>query len=229
MAVLNEWLVFSLILFVIWFIIFIFNRRVRNEMLIVSLFTMPFGLTEPLFVPEYWSPPSLFNLAVNTGFDIESLIFSFAIGGIGSVIYESVFKVRHKKIDYSKLKPFRYRLHLLVIISSLPVFLALLFFTSLNSIYSTSIAMFIGALSTVICRPDLKKKIFVGGLLFLGLYFLFFSFFNLIYPYAIERYWNLSVISGILILGVPLEELIFAFTFGLMWSSIYEHVKGYKI
>ncbi|PIN93121.1 hypothetical protein COU56_03855, partial [Candidatus Pacearchaeota archaeon CG10_big_fil_rev_8_21_14_0_10_31_9] len=59
----------------------------------VSLLTMPFGLTEPLFVPEYWSPPSLFNLAVKTGFDIESLIFCFAVGGIGTVIYELFFRV----------------------------------------------------------------------------------------------------------------------------------------
>lgn len=46
---------------------------------------MPFGLTEPLFVPEYWMPPSLFDLALNTDFDIESLIFYFGIGGIGAV------------------------------------------------------------------------------------------------------------------------------------------------
>jgi hypothetical protein len=43
---------------------------------------MPMGLTEPFFVPEYWTPPSLFNLTEKTGFDIESLIFSFAIDGI---------------------------------------------------------------------------------------------------------------------------------------------------
>jgi hypothetical protein len=49
---------------------------------------MPFGLTEPLFVPRYWDPPSLFNLAATTGFDIESLIFCFAIGGIGAVLYD---------------------------------------------------------------------------------------------------------------------------------------------
>ena len=51
------------------------------------MFTTPFGLTEPLFVPEYWLPPSLFDLAENTGFDIESLIFCFAIGGMGAVFY----------------------------------------------------------------------------------------------------------------------------------------------
>src|SRR3989344_3479519 len=101
MVIFNEWLIFSLILFVIWIIIFIFNKS-RKEMLIVSALTMPFGLTEPFFVPEYWSPPSLFNLAANTGFDIESLIFSFAIGGIGSVLYETIFKSGHEKIHIKK-------------------------------------------------------------------------------------------------------------------------------
>lgn len=50
-------------------------------MLWQACFTTPFGLTEPLFVPNYWSPPSLFDLARSTGFDIESFIFSFGIGG----------------------------------------------------------------------------------------------------------------------------------------------------
>lgn len=50
-------------------------------MLYVSFLTSLLGLTEPIFVPKYWNPPSLFNLAQNTGFDIESLLFSFGIGG----------------------------------------------------------------------------------------------------------------------------------------------------
>src|SRR3989304_9298480 len=90
MALFNEWLVFSLILFGIWFIIFLFRRNLKKEMFLVSLFTMPFGLTEPLFVPEYWNPPSLFNLAATTGFDIESLIFCFGIGGVGVVLYNVI-------------------------------------------------------------------------------------------------------------------------------------------
>jgi hypothetical protein len=36
---------------------------------------------------DYWNPPSLFDLARTSGFDIESLIFSFGIGGIGAVLY----------------------------------------------------------------------------------------------------------------------------------------------
>jgi hypothetical protein len=56
-------------------------------MMWASLFTMPLGATEPLFVPAYWSPPSLVDLARTTGFDIESFIFAFGIGGIGAVLY----------------------------------------------------------------------------------------------------------------------------------------------
>jgi|SRR3989344_1021585 len=228
MTILNEWFVFSLILFVIWIIVFIFNKG-KKEMLIVSVLTMPFGLTEPLFVPEYWSPPSLFNLALKTGFDIESLIFSFAIGGIGSIIYESIFKSKHKKMNSMEIHHKRHKYHLLSLFSPIIVFMLLFFFTGLNSIYSASLAMLAGGISAMLCRPDLKKKIIYGGVLFLILYFIFFIFFNNVYPYAVERFWNLSVLSGMLIFKVPLEELIFAFTFGMMWSSVYEHIKWFKL
>ncbi len=36
------------------------------------------------------NPRSLFELARHTGFDIESLIFAFALGGIGSVLYNTI-------------------------------------------------------------------------------------------------------------------------------------------
>jgi hypothetical protein len=67
-----------------------------------------------------------------------------------------------------------------------------------------------------------------GGFLFLAIYFFFFLVFNIAYPYAVKSFWDLSALSGILILGIPIEELIFAFSFGLMWSSLYEHFNWYK-
>src|SRR3989344_1876506 len=146
MTILNEWFVFSLILFVIWIIVFIFNKG-KKEMLIVSVLTMPFGLTEPLFVPEYWSPPSLFNLALKTGFDIESLIFCFAIGGIGTVAYEIIVKKYHKNIKNLEIK--RHKYHYFILFSPIMTFLILFIFTKLNPIYSASIAMFIGGIGTI--------------------------------------------------------------------------------
>lgn len=168
-----EWLMFSLALLAVWLVIFLANPSVRKEIFWVSLFTMPLGLTEPLFVPAYWNPPSLFNLAARTGFDLESLIFSFAIGGITGVSYEAIFKPKHLRMTKKEIHSRRHRFHRLAIISPILVFVPLYLFTQMNPIYSVSIAMFAGGVATLLCRPDLKSKIAAGGMLFTVLYFLF--------------------------------------------------------
>lgn len=223
----NEWFTFSLILLGIWFIVFFAGKKCRKKLLIVSLFTMLFGLSEPLFVPTYWHPPSLFNLAASTGFDVESLIFSFAVGGIGATLYDLIFRIRHNKMSMKDMHGRRHRYHKLALASPFIAFAILYLVTKLNPIYSATIALCIGGLATMLCRPDLSMRIIIGGFLFLTIYFIFFLSFNLAYPYALTNIWNLSSISGILILGIPLEELMFAFSFGLMWSSVYEHFNWY--
>ena len=50
-----------------------------------------------------------------------------------------------------------------------------------------------------------------------ALYFLVFAAFNLAFPGYVAAVWNLRTLSGVLLAGVPLEELMFAFTFGLYW------------
>ena len=228
-GIFNPWFVFSSIFLLIWIVIFIFVKGSRKEMFLASILTAPFGLTEPLFVPEYWSPPSLFNLALKTGFDIESLIWCFAVGGIAAVLFESVFKVKHLKISKEEMHKRKHKLHLFTLILPIPIFLVLYFATSINTIYIASISMFIGAIGAFYCRPDLKKKIFFGGLLFLVLYFMAFFLFILVYPEIVESVWNLNAISEILIFKVPLEELVFAIIFGMLWSGYYEHIKWYKL
>lgn len=64
--------------------------------------------------------------------------------------------------------------------------------------------------------------------MFATFYFIFFLIINLIFPNFINV-WNFTQISGVIILGVPLEEILFAFTFGMIWSSVYEHILGYKL
>src|SRR3989344_9697184 len=158
MAIMNEWLVFSLILLGIWLIIFLLKKSIRKKMFLVSLFTMPFGLTEQLFVPEYWDPPSLFNLAATTGFDIESLIFCFAIGGIGSVFYEMIVKRKHVKMTKHEMHAPLHKHHLLALLSPILFFLFFEMITDWNAIYIGSVAMFGGGIAALFCRPDLKKK-----------------------------------------------------------------------
>lgn len=220
------WLAGSLGLLFIWLAIFflLIRKEDRREMLIVSFWTAFLGLSEPLFVPEYWNPPTLFNLAQRTGFDIESIIFAFAVGGIASVLYEMVFKTKHEIIPLKERLKSIHRFHYFFLSLAPLIFILLTLFTKINPIYSTSIAFFVGSLGAIVCRRDLSKKVLLGGVLFLGLYFVFFVFFNLSFPGYVNEVWNFSAISGILIFGVPIEELLFALTLGMFWSSLYEHL-----
>ncbi len=218
-------------LIVIWLVIYasLGSRDKRKEMFNVSLWTSLLGFTEPIFVPAYWSPPSLFNLALKTGFDIESLIFSFGIGGIAVVLYERIFRIRHEMMPSAEHNLLRHRYHVWAIISAPIIFSVLLFTTKLNPIYSAEIAMASGGLFTWYCRPDLKKKMFISALLFLGLYLFYFLTLIATAPGYVENVWNLKAVSGVLIFGIPLEELLFATSFGFLWSSIREHFLWTKI
>ncbi|MDP3975213.1 MAG: lycopene cyclase domain-containing protein [Candidatus Jorgensenbacteria bacterium] len=225
------WLLWSLFLVLIWGIVYALlkDKESKKEMLLVSLWTSLLGFTEPLFVPAYWNPPSVFDLAARTGFDIESLIFSFGIGGIAVVIYERIFRTAHERMTPHERHLSRHRYHLFALLSAPVIFFLLLIATSLNPIYSAAIAMVIGGLFAWYCRPDLKKKMLVSAMIFLGIYFVYFLTLIAIFPGYVEQVWNLKDISGILILGIPLEELMFAISFGFLWSSIYEHFTWRKI
>lgn len=216
------WFVWASLFLVPWVLLFILFPAHRSAMIWASLFTMPFGLTEPLFVPEYWSPPSLFNLATRTGFDIESLIFCFAIGGIGAVLYNAVSGASFQQVDERYRKSPLHRHHVWAIAAPFIAF-PLLYFFPWNPIYPAFVAMVIGTVATLLCRPDLKSKSWWGGLLFTLFYWVYVEGLEIMAPGYVEIVWNLQALSGIIIINTPLEELLFAFTFGTYWAGVYEH------
>ncbi len=223
------WFIWSLIALGVWAVIYWRHPAFRTEMRRISWWTLLFGFTEPLFVPEYWSPPSLFDLATKTGFDLESLLFSFAIGGVGAVLYRLIYPARLEPMTEQQKRHPRHRLHRFILFMPVALFALLALLTPLNHIYCGVIALFVGGIATLYCRPDLKRKIWVGGMLFLSFYAVYFGSLLLVFPDYVERYWNLKALSGILVLGIPLEELLFGFTFGMYWSGLYEHLFWYRL
>jgi len=217
------WLAWSSAFLLPWLGLFIVFPRHRRVMVWASALTMPFGLTEPLFVPRYWLPPSLFDLAQRTGFDIESLIFSFAIGGVGAVLYNIVTRQDLQPVAMRERRGHRHRFHGIALAVPFLAF-PLLSLTGWNPIYPAMLAMAFGAAATVACRPDLKWKTGLGGTLFAAYYALFMALLEWSAPGYIARVWNLAALSGVAVAGLPLEELLFGFAFGAYWSGVYEHL-----
>jgi hypothetical protein len=93
-----------------------------------------------------------------------------------------------------------------------------------NPIYPGIAALFVAALASGLCRPDLWRNTLVGGLVFLPLYAVFLLGLKSLWPGYIEAVWNLGDLIAWRPAGLPLEELLFGLGFGMYWSSVYEHV-----
>jgi len=217
------YLVWSLLLLVLWLLVYLFSTETRRKMLKMSIGTLPLGLSEPLFYPQYWFPPTLFDLGWRTGLDVESLIFSFSVGGLASTLYEFWNRRRSQTVPACERHDRRHRFHRLALASPVIAFLLLELSTHWNPIYTASAALLAGAVCTVLCRPDLLDRVLKGGIVFTCFYFVFFYAMNQTHPNLVDLYWNNEQLSGIRIIGVPVEELLFALTFGAMWSGFYEH------
>ena len=217
------WLVWSSAFLLPWLALYLINPRFRPVMWRVSLATSLFGLTEPIWVPAYWNPPSLFELARRTGFDIESIIFMFAIGGIGAVLYNALTHRQFGPLSAAERRGPLHRFHRAALWVPYVLFVVL-YFLPWNPIYPAILCMAIGGIASGICRPDLKVKGLVGGAVFLVLYSIFMLGLVGLTPGYISQVWNLPALSGVLIGGIPLEELLFGFSFGWHWAGVYEHL-----
>jgi hypothetical protein len=217
------WLLWAAAFLVLWAIVFYARSSLRRRMLWAGFLTAPFGLTEPLFVPAYWNPPSLFNLAQRTGFDIESLIFCFAIGGLGVVGYSALAPVPLRRMDHHARSLPQHRWHLLALASPFFAFVAL-YFLDWNPIYPGIFALAVGAVAALLCRLDLWRNTLYGGGVFLALYAVFLLGLKWLWPGYIEAVWNVKALMDWRPAGLPAEELLFGAAFGMYWSSVVEHL-----
>jgi hypothetical protein len=217
------WLVWSSAFLLPWIALYLTSPLLRTVMWRASLVTALLGLTEPIYIPRYWNPPTLFELAQRTGFDIESLIFAFGIGGIGSALYDTLMRRDRAPVSAAERRSSRHRLHRLALLVPFLLFVPL-YLLPWNPIYPSLLSLLIGAIASIICRPDLRRGTMIGGVLFLGLYGVFMLGLRWFSRSYIEQVWNLSALSGILIAGIPLEELLFGLTFGMYWTGVYEHL-----
>lgn len=228
-----QYLVGCVILFAIWAIGFALRKDLRLPMILSGViyvivsssqffvgrllyFVLEIGV--PL-VPNYWNPNTLFDLnRITGGLSIEDALFMFIVAGIGAYLYELIF---NRKIGKRK---FRRHYSALVI----PFFIAFIFqlLFALNEIYPIIVVGVAGAVLIWNERRDLVKNSILGGATFVILYFLAFLIFNAVFPDYLKDMYILKNTSGIFLIGIPLEELMYAMSFGLFWIPMYEYLFG---
>ena len=189
-----------------------------------TLLAAPLALTSLLFVPQYWTSPSLFNLDQKIRVGIEDFLWAAAVGGIASVVGEIFLREKLGAIRKSRHKR-HYAPFVLVVI----VFVALYFGLHWKTMNATIVSFAVGGLVVGFLRRDLVPLMLTSAVSFTVLYFALFLLVLLLYPQFVQRYYNLSNLLGIGILGVPIEELLFAATGGAIWIVAYEYLFGYRL
>jgi hypothetical protein len=219
-----SYLVGALIFDAAWLACYILGKNYRTEIRWGTLISAPLALTSILFIPQYWTPPSLFNLDQKIKVGIEDFLWAAAVGGIACVVAEISLKER-----LSQLRQVARKRHYAPFVVIVAVFVALELWHSDKTIYNCIIAFAIGALVIAVLRTDLIPTMLIGVLTFTALYFVLFLIVLRLYPDFITSFYNIPHLLGIYILGVPIEELLFAGTGGAIWSVAYEYLQGYRL
>jgi hypothetical protein len=255
----NGYLFGCTLLMALWFLVYaalmITGRREEvPEFWWTSLACSTLGITEPLFVPEYWDPPSVLKI---DRWDLESFLFCFAVGGIAGVLTELPrIKAFFVWLYFAIERVIRSALRLIVVLTArrfeprllahapasrlriaddsakgrlenmilITFFLALFGATThlgINVIYDAAFTCVGTAALIAWRRPDLRWQIVGGAITFMAIYTIVLVVMDVIYPDFYD-YWNHPELSGIWLMGAPIEEFVFAFTFGLFWAPMYE-------
>jgi hypothetical protein len=219
-----SYLVGALIFDAAWLACYLLGKNYRTEIRWGTLISAPLALTSILFIPQYWTPPSLFDLDQKFKVGIEDFLWAAAVGGIACVVGEILLKE-----NLLALRKVARKRHFAPFVIVVVIFVALELWHPSKTIYNCIIAFAIGALVIAVLRSDLIPTMFTGVLSFTTLYFVLFLIVLRLYPDFITRFYNIPHLLGIYILGVPIEELLFAGTGGAIWSVAYEYVQGYRL
>jgi len=211
----------SLLFFLLWLVFFICRPDLRRKMLVMSLLTAAMGpVSEFFYLKDYWQPQFFNGWAVG----LEDLLFGFVVGGVAGVVYEEFFGKKYMKRHLSAHPHYMLGTAIFGISWMFVGNLALGF----NSIYVSTLGFIIIGTSFLIFRHDLIKDAFFSGLLMgfiaVGYYFVFTTIFDGI----IHQWWHLQNLSGVIILGAPLEELMWAFGWGFVAGPAYEFITGLR-
>lgn len=94
--------------------------------------------------------------------------------------------------------------------------------------YAALISLFVATIFILYYRRDLFVDSLMSGLLVGTITLIGFVVFLNIFPGVVEKWWLLDNLSRVFVLGIPVEELLWAFGLGAVAGPFYEFFMGLK-
>ncbi|MFA6300902.1 MAG: lycopene cyclase domain-containing protein [Candidatus Paceibacterota bacterium] len=206
----------------IWVLIFLKRKDLRQEMLLMSIMIGIVSLLTSYYwwTIDWWRPINI----TGTKIGIEDFIMGFTSGGIMATIYEIVFKRGF----------YRRKLHhhlgggLMILFLLAQTTMFLFWGVGLTSFWSGMVAMLLVAVVMLFMRKDLIMNALISGILMDAISVLFYLVIIIISPQWLNQTY-LSGLGGARLVGVPIEEFVFWFMSGLVFGPFYEYWQGERL
>ena len=208
---------------VMWGIVFFLSKGVRRDIFATSIIA---GLIGPLLeywhLQDYWHPPYTVSLHVGTlTVGLEDFLFCFSFSGSCLGLFLSNKDLR------ASMRPLNYKgLTIFALLSFLGLFLTggMVVFGGVNSLYAVTTA----ALSIGVCillqRPLwIKTAMLAAGTAALVMWIFYRLFALSLDPDLFAKFWKPEALSGLMVFSVPVEELIWAASFGVVVGPMYHY------
>jgi len=189
---------------------------------VMAFCSIPFAFTEHFFYPSYWEPVFLFDLADKIGFGIEDLLFVIGLSAFTSTAYAFFFGVRYCMINEFNLLSVIFK-GLTVLVSAF-LLIVLVVLLNIEMIYGSFGIMLGISCFIFIARKDLLIPGLIGGMLSTTVYSFLCLCLNALFPSIFKLTWHTDQFLNVFIMGIPLEELIYGFSSGVIATAFYPYV-----
>ncbi len=205
----------SSLFFVYWLFIYFNLKEFRSRLIFFSLLYAIIGVTFGfLYTVDWWRPETVFGSRVG----IEDFILGFTNGGIAATGYLLFFKVKGE--GEGKVARILAPLLLTAVVTFF-LFIVL----GLNSFYANSLGILAAIIYILIQRRDLLSISILSGIAMVFLSLPIYLIMIFLSPGWVETAWTLENLSGILALGIPVEDYIWYFLVGAFISILYPYFK----
>ncbi len=221
----------DLLMFLPAFLLCFFVRKdLRREMLTAGLvFGVVAFLSEPIFILHYWHPEYIFPLSYKglaLG-SLEDFLYGFLKGGIAAVIFEVLSR---KMFSGRKTHAHHWKKMIVPIYAAgTALFIIPTVLFSWNPIYTSALAVVVFLLPLALYRRDLLPEACISGVLMMLLTFVGFKLVFIFFPDIIPLWWKLPNLSGIMLSGIPIEEMLESFVVGFFGGPFYEFFNGLRL
>ncbi len=214
-----SYLLMTIIFLLVWVLIYLKRRDLRYGLLFVSPIVGALSVAAAYFfwTVDWWRPPTFTYTRVG----LEDFLLGFTNGGLAVSIYGFI---SGRRLLRTFKKHNSVGLLLLILFG---VLMSVLFWGfHITSFWSCTISLLLLGLVLIILKPSLFFSSLVNSVLMIIIVLPFYFTVNILFPNAVANIYQFKTLSNILIIGIPIEELIFYALFGFVTPAYFRYWKG---